>query len=48
MPDDERTADELAKQEAEPMHPAEWWLVGGSIGVGLLLLAVLLRATGAG
>jgi hypothetical protein len=46
MPDDDRTADELAKQEAEPMLPAEWWLIGGSIGVGLVLLAVLVWLTG--
>ena len=46
MPDDKQTAAELAKQTAEPMLPAEWWLIGGSITLGLGLLAVLLWLTG--
>lgn len=47
MPDDKRTAEEMAKQQAEPMLPAEWWLIGGSITLGLVLLGLLLWLTGA-
>jgi hypothetical protein len=47
MPDDKQTAEELAKQTAEPLLPAEKWLIGGSIALGLLLLGVLLWLTGA-
>jgi hypothetical protein len=47
MADDKQTADEMAKQTAEPMLPAEWWLIGGSITLGLLLLGLLLWLTGA-
>jgi hypothetical protein len=41
-PTDEETARELAKVEAEPLLPAEKWLIGGSLVLGLLLLGVLL------
>ncbi|MCU0703300.1 MAG: hypothetical protein MUF18_04845 [Fimbriiglobus sp.] len=47
MPDDKRTAEELAKQQAEPLLPAEKWLIFGSISLGLALLGVLLWLTGA-
>ena len=47
MPDDKQTADELSKQSAEPLLPAEKWLIGGSITLGLVLLGVLLWLTGA-
>lgn len=48
-PTDAEIARELARQfahpEAEPMLPAEWWLVGGSLALGLLLLGLLLWAS---
>jgi hypothetical protein len=47
MPDDKQTAEELAKQQAEPLLPAEKWLIFGSITLGLVLLGVLLWLTGA-
>jgi hypothetical protein len=47
MPDDKQTAEELAKQQAEPLLPAEKWLIGGSITLGLVLLGVLMWLTGA-
>jgi hypothetical protein len=47
VPDDKRTAEELAKQQAEPLLPAEKWLIFGSISLGLALLGVLLWLTGA-
>jgi hypothetical protein len=47
MPDDKRTAEELAKQQAEPLLLAEKWLIFGSITLGLVLLGVLLWLTGA-
>ena len=40
-PDDETTAAELAKQTAEPFVKAEWYLVIGSISIGLISLAIL-------
>ena len=40
-PDDRRTAEELARVEAEPLLPAEKWLIGGSLLLGVVLLAVL-------
>ena len=40
-PDDRRTAEELARVEAEPLLPAEKWLIGGSLLLGAILLAVL-------
>ena len=43
-PTDAETARELARVAAEPMLPAEWWLVGGSLTLGLLLLGLLLWA----
>lgn len=46
-PTDATTAEEMSKQQAEPMLPAEWWLIGGSITLGLVLLGVLLWLTGA-
>lgn len=44
-PTDAETARELAGVQAEPMLPAEWWLVGGSLTLGLLLLGLLLWAS---
>lgn len=46
-PTDATTAEELAKQQAEPLLPAEKWLIFGSITLGLVLLGVLLWLTGA-
>ena len=41
-PTDAETARELARVEAEPLLPAEKWLIGGSLALGILLLGVLL------
>ena len=41
-PTDAETARELARVEAEPLLPAEKWLIGGSLTLGILLLGVLL------
>jgi hypothetical protein len=41
-PSDAETARELAKVEAEPLLPAEKWLIGGSLLLGALLLGLLL------
>ena len=41
-PTDADTARELARVEAEPLLPAEKWLIGGSLALGALLLGVLL------
>jgi hypothetical protein len=41
-PTDADTAAALAKVEAEPLLPAEKWLIGGSLALGLALLGVLL------
>jgi hypothetical protein len=41
-PTDADTARELAAVEAEPLLPAEKWLIGGSLALGAVLLAVLL------
>lgn len=41
-PTDADTARELAKVEAEPLLAAEMWLIGGSLTLGAILLAVLL------
>jgi hypothetical protein len=41
-PTDADTARELASVEAEPLLPAEKWLIGGSLALGAVLLAVLL------
>jgi hypothetical protein len=41
-PTDAETARELARVEAEPLLPAEKWLIGGSLLLGALLLGVLL------
>jgi hypothetical protein len=41
-PTDADTARELAGVEAEPLLPAEKWLIGGSLALGVVLLAVLL------
>jgi hypothetical protein len=41
-PTDADTARELAEVEAEPFLPAEKWLVGGSLALGLALLGLLL------
>lgn len=41
-PTDADTARELAKVKAEPLLPAEKWLIGGSLALGALLLGVLL------
>lgn len=40
-PSDSEMASELARVEAEPLLPAEKWLIGGSITLGLLLLMLL-------
>lgn len=41
-PTDADTARELARVEAEPLLPAEKWLIGSSLALGVVLLAVLL------
>jgi hypothetical protein len=41
-PTDADTARELARVEAEPLLPAEKWLIGGSLALGVVLLGVLL------
>lgn len=41
-PTDADTARELAAVEAEPLLPAEKWLIGGSLALGAALLGVLL------
>jgi hypothetical protein len=41
-PSDADTARELAGVKAEPLLPAEKWLIGVSLGLGLLLLGALL------
>jgi hypothetical protein len=41
-PTDADTARELAQIEAEPLLPAEKWLIGGSLALGALLLGLLL------
>ena len=41
-PTDGDIARELANQQAEPLLPVEKWLIGGSLALGLLLLALLL------
>jgi hypothetical protein len=41
-PSDAETARELANVQAEPLLPAEKWLIGGSLALGLVLLGVLL------
>ena len=41
-PTDADTARELARVEAEPLLPAEKWLIGGSLALGLALLGLLL------
>jgi hypothetical protein len=46
-PTDATTAEEMAKQQAEPLLPAEKWLIFGSITLGLVLLGLLLWLTGA-
>lgn len=43
---DARTADEMRRAGYDPWLPAETWLVAGSLGLGLLLLGLLLWATG--
>jgi hypothetical protein len=40
-PTDADTARELASMEAEPLLPAEKWLIGGSLALGALLLGLL-------
>ncbi len=39
---EEETARELSQVEAEPLLPAEQWLIGGSLALGAALLGVLL------
>lgn len=39
---EEETARELAEQKAEPLLPAEKWLIFGSLALGAALLGVLL------
>jgi hypothetical protein len=41
-PSDADTARELAGVQAEPLLPAEKWLIGGSLALGVLLLGLLL------
>ncbi|QEL13798.1 hypothetical protein [Limnoglobus roseus] len=41
-PTDAETARELASVEAEPLLPAEKWLIGGSLALGAALLGLLL------
>ncbi len=41
-PSDADTARELSRVEAEPLLPAEKWLIGGSLTLGLALLGLLL------
>jgi hypothetical protein len=41
-PTDADTARELAGMEAEPLLPAEKWLIGGSLALGAALLGLLL------
>ncbi|MFO0935902.1 MAG: hypothetical protein U0798_05210 [Gemmataceae bacterium] len=41
-PTDAETAREMAKVVAEPLLPAEKWLIGGSLLLGVLLLGLLL------
>ncbi|MBN9518538.1 hypothetical protein J0H58_08470 [bacterium] len=41
-PTDAETARELARVEAEPLLPAEKWLIGGSLTLGAVLLGLLL------
>jgi hypothetical protein len=41
-PTDADTARELAQVGAEPLLPAEKWLIGGSLTLGAVLLGVLL------
>ena len=41
-PTEADTARELANVEAEPLLPAEKWLIGGSLALGVVLLFVLL------
>ena len=41
-PTDAETARELANVQAEPLLPAEKWLIGISLGLGVSLLGVLL------
>jgi hypothetical protein len=41
-PSDDETARELAGVEAEPLLPAEKWLIGGSFALGAVLLGLLL------
>lgn len=44
-PTDAETARELAQVQAEPLLPAEKWLIGGSLALGAILLAVMLWAS---
>ena len=42
LPTDADTARELANVEAEPLLPAEKWLIGGSLVAGISLLGLFL------
>ncbi|HEX4608869.1 MAG TPA: hypothetical protein VH092_11750 [Urbifossiella sp.] len=44
-PTDADTARELARVEAEPLLPAEKWLIGGSLALGAVLFGLLLWAS---
>jgi hypothetical protein len=44
-PTDAETARELARVAAEPLLPAEKWLIGGSLALGAALLGLLLWAS---
>lgn len=44
-PTDAETAEELSRVEAEPLLPAEKWLIGGSLAIGTVLLGVLYWAS---
>jgi hypothetical protein len=41
-PTDADTARELARVGSEPLLPAEKWLIGGSLALGIVLLGFLL------
>ncbi|AMV26414.1 hypothetical protein VT84_18595 [Gemmata sp. SH-PL17] len=41
-PTDAEMARELSRVEAEPLLPAEKWLIGGSLALGAVLLGLLL------
>ncbi|VTS07404.1 hypothetical protein [Tuwongella immobilis] len=40
-PSNEEIAQAMAEQPVEPLLPAEKWLIGGSLTLGIVLLALL-------